>query len=441
MMHKIETLKFLQHREVPAIAAKFGSPVFVYDLESMKKNYGYFSSIPNAYGLNVRYSVKANPNNTILRIFDQLGAYFDASSTWEAKRLVQAGVAAEKILMTAQEASDGWQDLCRLGMAFDAGSLEQLSQYGQAFPGSEVSLRLNPGFGSGLVKKLTSGGDHSSFGLWYAHLEQALQIAEKHRLTIKRLHFHIGSGHESTVLETTVTLALDLAERIPSVDILNLGGGYRIAAFNDELGYDHHGMGARISEQFKLFAARTQRRLKLEVEPGTALMSLAGSLITRVIDRTNTGDDGYQFIKVDGGLTELMRPSYYGARHPLISVSADGKLRNETEPYIVCGHCCIAGDNLTPVAGNSEDFTPQTLARTEIDDFIVVERTGGYAASMCVKNFNSYPEAAEILRTSEGQYSLIRQRQTLEQMVQNELSINVDISSHSPVFQEELAVS
>lgn len=440
-MHKIEALKFLQPREVPAIAVNFGSPVFVYDLESMKKNYDYFSSIPNAYGLTVRYSVKANPNSTVVRIFDLLGTHFDVSSVWEAKRLVRAGISAEKILMTAQEASAGWQDLCRLGMAFDAGSLEQLEQYGQEFPGTKVSIRLNPGFGSGLVKKLTTGGNHSSFGLWHSYLEQALQIVAKHRLAVHRLHFHIGSGHESTVLEKTVTLALELAEGIPSVEVLNFGGGYRIAAFSHEDGYDHHGMGSRIAKQFEEFAAKTQRRLKIELEPGTALLSLAGSLIARVIDRTDTGDDGYQFIKIDGGLTEVMRPSYYGVLHPLVSVTKDGQLRNETAPYIVCGHCCIAGDNLTPVAGNSEDFMPQTLARTEINDFIVVERMGGYAASMCVKNFNSYPEAAEVLRICEGQYKLIRQRQTLEQMVQNELDIKIDLShSSEQSHQEELAV-
>ncbi|KVE23503.1 hypothetical protein WS67_22755 [Burkholderia singularis] len=142
-----------------------------------------------------------------------------------------------------------------------------------------------------------------------------------------------------------------------------------------------------------------------------------------MIDITDTGNDGFRFIKIDGGLTELMRPSYYGARHPLVVVAANGTLRSETAPYIVCGHCCIAGDNLTPVAGNSEDFTPQPLAHAEIGDLLVVERTGGYAASMSVKNFNSYPEAAEVLRRSNGTHMLIRTRQTLDQLLQNELNI------------------
>jgi diaminopimelate decarboxylase len=454
-MNNVENLKFLQPHEVLRIAEQYGTPVFVYDFDSIKRHYEYFASIPNAYGLKIRYSVKANPNRNILRIFDKLGARFDVSSTWEAKRVIDAGVKPTKILLTGQEMTAGWQYLCDAGIEFDAGSLNQLDQYGRVFRGKDASIRVNPGFGSGLVKKLTSGGNHSSFGIWHEQLGEALAIAEQHHLNITRLHFHIGSGHETTVLEETVSKALGICEHIPSVSILNLGGGYRIAALAKDPKYDHHAMGTRIAEQLEIFAKRTGRRIKLELEPGTYLMALAGSIITRIIDVVSTGDNGYRFVKIDGGLTEIIRPSYYGALHPMVSVAANGVLRVETESYMVCGHCCIAGDNLTPVPSKSEDFAPQQLSRTEVGDFLVIERTGGYAASMCLKNFNSYPEAAEILRLGDGQYTMIRKRQTLEQIVQNEIDIPIEpeanflsgnrasnsdgaIASTTPTFSEAL---
>jgi diaminopimelate decarboxylase len=106
-------------------------------------------------------------------------------------------------------------------------------------------------------------------------------------------------------------------------------------------------------------------------------------------------------------------------------VRADGTLGDEVEKVVVSGHCCIAGDTLTPMPGNAEDIKAQALAAAKVGDFLVVERAGGYAASMSVKNFNSYPEAAEILRTAPGQYTLIRSRQTLEQMTQNEIDANL----------------
>ncbi|CDL85088.1 hypothetical protein [Xenorhabdus szentirmaii] len=420
-MNNIETLKFLEPDEIPHLVEKYGTPLFVYDLPTIKKHYDYFCQIPNPYGLTVRYSVKANPTRAILAQFNKLGASFDVSSVWEARRCINAGIDANKILITAQEISEGWETLCKAGMEFDAGSLQQLKTYGEKFPNTQVSIRINPGFGSGLVKKLTSGGNHSSFGLWFEQFDEAITLAKHYSLTIKRVHLHIGSGHDSAVLEKTVNRALELCAKVPSVTHLNLGGGYKITALNSDPHYDHHAMGSRVSASLEQFQRETGRKLHLEVEPGTFSMALSGSLITRVIDVVNTGDNGYRFIKIDGGLTEIMRPSYYGALHPLVVVKHDGTLEtNDIDEQMVCGHCCIAGDSLTPVAGNTEDFTPVLLARAEINDYLVVERTGGYAASMSVKNFNSYPEAAEVCRVSKGAYHIIRERQTLEQMTQNE---------------------
>lgn len=419
----METLKFLQPSEVPLLAQRYGTPLFIYDLESIKEKYGYFSRMPNEFGLRVRFSVKSNPNRTILKIFDSLGAYFDVSSVWEARRVINSGIDARKILLTGQEVSDGWIELCREGMEFDAGSLAQLDLYGQIFPGTKVSIRVNPGYGSGLVKKLTSGGNHSSFGIWFDLIDEALLIAEKHKLSINRLHFHIGSGHDASILLDTVSKSMEICRRIPSISVLNLGGGYRVSALSSDPSYDHHEMGLKVSESLKEFYLETERSILLEVEPGTYLTALSGSLLTEVIDRTSNGENGYQFIKLNGGLTELIRPSYYGAVHPLVSVTHEGNICTNVERYMVNGHCCIAGDSFTPVPGNSEDFTPQLLSKTVIGDFIVIERTGGYASSMCLKNFNSYPEAAEVLRINKNNYVLIRKRQTLEQITQNEFSI------------------
>jgi diaminopimelate decarboxylase len=414
-------LKFLEASEVRGLAEQYGTPLFVYDLRTIKKNYEYFSKTPTPYGLTVRYSVKANPTRAILAYFDQLGASFDVSSVWEAHRCVNAGIDAKRVLLTAQAVSPGWEALCEAGMEFDAGSLLQLKTYGEKFPSTSVSLRINPGFGSGLVKKLTSGGKHSSFGLWFAQLDEAVALAECYCLTIKRIHLHIGSGHDSEVLEKTVTRALELCAKVPSVTHLNLGGGYKVTALNSDPHYDHHAVGARIGRSLEQFQSETGRKLHLEVEPGTFSMALAGSLITRVIDVVNTGVDGYRLIKIDGGLTEIMRPSFYGALHPLVVVKHNGTLdKHEVCKQMVCGHCCIAGDSLTPMAGNTDDFTPMLLARAKPNDFLVVERTGAYAASMSVKNFNSYPEAAEVCRVGKDNYHLVRKRQTLEQMTQNE---------------------
>jgi diaminopimelate decarboxylase len=95
-----------------------------------------------------------------------------------------------------------------------------------------------------------------------------------------------------------------------------------------------------------------------------------------------------------------------------------------TREYIVAGHCCESGDILTPEPGNPEGLKTRTLRETAIGDLIVIEGAGAYCAGMASKNYNSFPECAEVLLTSNGEFKLIRTRQTLDQIVQNEVSLN-----------------
>jgi diaminopimelate decarboxylase len=418
----IEQLKFLTEDEVRRVAAEFGTPAYVYDEATIERNARYMATLPNAFGLVVRYSLKACPTGAIIRLFDRLGLSFDASSIWEVRRAVHAGVPASKILLTAQEArfGDGLDDLLAAGLEFDAGSLRQLDAYGRARPGGRVSIRLNPGFGSGLVRRLTSGGPTSSFGIWHEDLPAAGELVRKHGLRLTRLHSHIGSGHDPEILVRAARTLLSLVPDFPDVETINLGGGYRVKALADEVEWDHGEWAEAVADEIRQVAAETGRELRLELEPGTFLMANSGSIVARVIDATSTGPDGYTFVKIDAGLTEIIRPSYYGAPHPLVSVPADGPAPEEAETYCVAGHCCIAGDVLTTERGDVERLAPVVLARTEPGDYLVIERGGGYCASMALKNFNSYPEAPEVLRRKNGAFDLIRAGQTFEQLIANE---------------------
>lgn len=418
----VEELKFLSPAEVRSIAERFGTPVYVYDEDSMTQAVHTMGALTNAFGLTVRYSLKACPSQAIIRLFDRLGTAFDASSAWEALRAVRAGVEPAKILLTAQESKfdDKLCDLIGAGLEFDAGSLGQLERFGAVFPGRQVSIRLNPGFGSGLVNRLTSGGPNSSFGIWHEELPEVKRILDAYDLELVRVHSHIGSGHHWDVLIAAARMLLDTARQFPTVKAIDLGGGYRVKSLLDDPDYDHQEWAAVLADDMRTFSDETGRQLRLEVEPGTALMANSGSIITRVLDVVSTGDEGHRFIKIDGGLTEIIRPSYYGAIHPLVSVPGTDRPRDETDAYVVAGHCCIAGDVLTPAHGEVEKLAPVTLPTTEPGDFVVIERGGGYASGMALKNFNSFPEAPEVLRRSDGSVDEIRVRQTLDQLVANE---------------------
>jgi diaminopimelate decarboxylase len=119
-------------------------------------------------------------------------------------------------------------------------------------------------------------------------------------------------------------------------------------------------------------------------------------------------------------MTEVLRPSIYGAQHPLVVVPLKDEARGEND-YIVVGHCCESGDVLTPEPGNPEGLAPRRLTEARIGDALVIGGAGAYCAAMSTKNYNSFPEAPEVLLTTDGKLRLIRKRQTLEQLLENEV--------------------
>jgi diaminopimelate decarboxylase len=149
----------------------------------------------------------------------------------------------------------------------------------------------------------------------------------------------------------------------------------------------------------------------------------ACSLVTTVQDITSTGSEGYRFLKLNAGMTEILRPSLYGAQHPIVLVPEEGtnKFREEMEQVVV-GHCCESGDLLTPAPGDAEKLATRNLPRGEVGDLCIIEGVGAYCSSMAAKNYNSFPEAAEVLRKEDGSLSFIRQRQTFDQLIENEVA-------------------
>lgn len=416
-----ESLRFLTPGQVNYVKERFGTPVFVYDEASMQERARYMLGLPNAFGLTVRFSLKANASGAIIRIFDRLGLYFDACSREEAMRAIAAGVSPSKITLTGQEAPSDLDQLVEQGVEFNAASLTQLEIYGSRFPGAEVSLRLNPGSGTGAAKRLVTGGPRSSFGIWHEYIGEAKNLIAKHKLRVKRIHHHIGSGHDPEAWVKISATTLDLSKHFGHVPIINLGGGYRVKSLSHEQEFDYYEIADRLRKVFEAFAERTNNRPRLEIEPGTFLIANAGSLVTTVIDVVSTGKDGYSFLKVNAGLTEVLRPAFYGALHPLVSVAASEGARLPLREYVVCGHSAVPGDVFTTAAGNPDEIEPRLIAETKLGDLLVVERAGGYCSSMSMKNFNSFPESPEVLLRRDGSFVLIRRRQTVEQIIQNEI--------------------
>ena len=160
----------------------------------------------------------------------------------------------------------------------------------------------------------------------------------------------------------------------------------------------------------------------------------------QVSTKSPSSDEGHVFLKMDAGMTDVLRPSLYGAIHPITILPASGKssdIGTSTESVVVVGHCCESGDLMTPKPGQPESLEERTLRTAELGDIAVMDGSGAYCSGMSTKNYNSFPEAPEVLVDLEGKVHLIRKRQTLHQIYENECDVPTGVFGSAEVVTSE----
>jgi diaminopimelate decarboxylase len=407
MDDRIAPPQFLTADVAAEVRERFGTPCYVYDRAALEAAARAALAFPAPFGFTLRYAMKANPSRGILQVFRALGLHIDASSDFEVERALGAGFEPGEIQLTSQMPSRRLAEHVRRGVLFNACSVHQLDSFGRVAPGSEVSVRMNPGLGTGSTKRTNTGGPASSFGIWHEYLDEVKTIAERHRLRITRLHSHVGSGTDPEIWKRCIRMTLELAAKLPEVGAVNLGGGFKVGRMPEEPTVDLADVGAHVRAELLAFQSRDGRRLGLEIEPGTYLVARAGAVVASCVDVVDTGREGYLFAKLDTGMTEVTRPSLYGAQHP-IDVLAQGR---EAAAVVFVGPCCESGDILTPAPGDPEALGPRWVPRPQIGDLVVVSGAGAYCAAMSTINYNSYPRAPEAMLERDGTLRLLRRRQ------------------------------
>ena len=386
---------FVSDKQVKEIAKNNQTPVYVYSKEVLTKYAKEAKLFKTAYGTAVRYAVKANPNKEVVQLFDSLGLLFDASSAEEAELLLSFGIKPQKIALNSQQLPNNLQQLVKNGVFFTATSLHQLEQYCKIAPNSNVGVRLNPGVGSGTNNRVTTGGVAASFGIWHEYIPKIIATAKKANVTITKVHTHIGAGTDPTVWQQSAKITLGLCKKVLSATVVSFGGGFKVGRMPNEQTADIALIGTKINKLVQDFAKDTGREMFVEIEPGTYLTAMAGVLIAKVIDVTNTGKDGYNFIRTNTGMNDFLRTSMYGAQHPLKIVNI--KPTAETKKYVVVGHNCESGDILTSAKGNPDQIEPRQLNKATIGDYLVLAGAGAYCASMRAIGYNAFAPAKEII--------------------------------------------
>jgi len=385
---------WLSDEQANGLVAKHGSPLFVYSKKLLQERAEELVGLRMPFGHTVRYAVKANPHPDIIKLFDETGLHFDASSSYEAEKLLGIGVAGSKISLASQQSAHNLPELLAAGVRYVATSTRQLELFSEATkPGSRLALRVNPAFGDGHSNRVTTGGANSSFGLWHEYVADALEFAKRKGLIVDRLLVHIGCGVDPSLWDATTKSALNIARQMPDVVTLDMGGGYKVARTSGEVETDMEQIGGVFADRLRQFAVETGRNLKLEIEPGTWLVTHAGILLAEVDDIVDTGKDGHSFLRLNTGMNDIIRPAMYGSQHKIEVLNESA----EQVEYVVVGHNCETSDMLTPVPGDPEKIAPRRLRKAAIGDLVAIADTGAYCAAMSTKGYNAFPSAKEIL--------------------------------------------
>jgi diaminopimelate decarboxylase len=370
------------------------TPRFEYSRKVISERIAELTTLAAPFGCTVRYAVKANPHAEILKMMDDRGVCFDASSEFEAEMLLEAGVAGLRISLSSQQSPENLAKLLSAGVLFVATSFKQLDIFLEtANRPDRVGVRINPAMGSGHNNRTNTGGVNSSFGIWHKYGEQVRAMTAAAGVTIDRLHIHIGSGADPKVWGSVMDQALEIAREYPDVTSLDIGGGYKVHRYGEEVEANMSDIFATFSEKLLAFQVETGRALHLEIEPGTYFIAHAGVLIATIDDIVDTGKDGHTFLRLNTGMNDFLRTTLYGAQHK-IEVMND---ETELVPYVVVGHNCESGDIFTTMKGDPESIEPRMLKKAHIGDTIHIYDMGAYCASMRAKGYNSFPDAEEIM--------------------------------------------
>ncbi|MBN1483024.1 diaminopimelate decarboxylase [candidate division KSB1 bacterium] len=420
-------------------AQKFGTPFYLYDEQTVLDKCHDVLKMPNAFGLSVSYAMKANSSRALLQLITGLGIDLDLSSLNEGKRAHLAGIPCSRMMLTTQDVPLGparkdLEEMILKGMRYNVCSLRQLELIADFAVAHQItlSIRLHPGVGAGESVTRNTGDKYSCFGIHLSDIEKAMALARQKGVVFDQVHVHIGSGGDPELWRSNIDRELSYVEKyLPDVKIVNLGGGFKEARMPDEKPVDIQDLGLYASNKFHQFHQRTGRKLVMAVEPGTYIVANAGFIVTSILDKKSTGEDGFNFLIADAGMEANSRPLLYGSRHPFFIISRTGELLSsefdlselypEADYRVVVGRCCESGDSQSLDAHGH--IIPRLMANPEQDDYLVIGGAGAYVAAMSLANYNSYAIPAEILLRTNGTFQCIRAEQILEQMIQNERSL------------------
>jgi diaminopimelate decarboxylase len=394
---------------VRLIAEKVGTPCYIYSQATLSHHFMVFDSAFTDVAHLICYSVKANSNIAILRLFASMGGGVDIVSGGELYRARKAGVPAERIVYsgvgkTVEEIDFALREKILMFNIESTQELELIDLRAEKMnTKASIALRVNPDIDPNTHPYISSGMKENKFGISIENALKAYGKAKNLRnVEILGLDCHIGSQLTDVAPFVDALKRLrSLIERLRQAGVhvryLDLGGGLGIV-YDQEAPPQPHEYARAVLQELEGIDCT------LIFEPGRVIVGNAGLLVTKVLYTKRT--QAKSFVIVDGAMNDLVRPSLYGSYHYIQPVL---RSRKETEIVDVVGPICESGDFLARDRG---------MPLPSQGDYLAVMSAGAYGFSMS-SNYNSRPRAPEVL-VKGGEYFVIRPRETWEDLVRPE---------------------
>ncbi len=401
---------FVDGVSVQDLAQKYGTPLYVYSENQLRKNCQKLVGSASKYfdGYRVQFAVKANNNPHLLEIIksESLGA--DCSSPLELRLAHRMGFDFNKSTYTGNyESKEDLRRAVESGIVLNLDDYNRLDDVLQFGVPKVLSFRINPGIGKGGFEQIITGGTDAKFGISYEETRNAYQKAID--AGVKRFGIHMMTG--SNILEPfyfaeiTQKLFSIISENLCDLGIelefINIGGGFGIPYTEDEEELDLDHAFKLVGEIFEYHKKKLNiGNPDLVVEPGRFVIANAGVVLSEV---THVKRSYKNYVGLDAGMTTLIRPAMYKAFH---KVHLNGKREGEAEDFLICGQIC-----------ENSDIHPafRKFQSPQAGDIAVIQDAGAYGYTMS-SNYNNRVRTAEVLIDKNAKDHLIRHKEREEQL-------------------------
>ncbi|MGC8572538.1 MAG: diaminopimelate decarboxylase [Caldisphaera sp.] len=380
------------------LAEKYGTPLYITDLDIVEKNYRKIESSFKKYfnKLKIFYAMKANYNPFILKLLKSLGSGIDAASPYEFILAEKIGFNGKDISFAPPNASKEELNVASI-YGVDTLILDSLDmlENSKGLRFKNYGVRINPSIEAGFSEKVMTGKAYSKFGVDISSFNKLIEKSKEIGIEINGLHAHIGSG---ILDEKPYSILIDkmtkIFDNLSKKDFIDIGGGFGYNYMTGEH-IDTDKIASVINDKFPYDK-------ELRIEPGRYLVVNASILISRV-NGVKEIDGRKKYVQIDAGMNSLIRPALYNAFHRIKLLNENGDIE---EKYDVVGPICESDDYIA---------LDVRLKRPKVGDYIAILDVGAYGISMA-SNYNLRPIPAEVILKKNNVVG-IRERDSLENIV------------------------